>query len=947
MSKIMSLDGEWQMIWDTEDQGISNRWYATYPENTENVTVPHVWERAFDKLLMSQDCAYYFKRFTLTDDKLAAKRIYLQFERVATHASIWLNGKFLGTHFGAYAPFTIETQKALKLGEENILCVRVANMGASNGRIDLGRESKEGADDRYVHPSEMPVGEPWNQYPFGGIFGHVNLILGTTAFISDMHVEPDTDQERVSVELSFNNPRGFTTNLRFLMRNSSNEVFIFEKNNIKLEKENATQKFIFSIKDWKRDKCLWTLDKPNMFALEAQMEIKAGKGKEQEKEYSFSVLRTFAFRKFDCLKGDFYLNDQILKIQGVNYNQQWSEGGLWTTSNPNLRKDLQAVKDAGFNAIRSCGAPISTEALDICDEIGLLVFQELPIHTMRSTPQGLEIAKELINDIVKEQHNHPCIAVWVLGSENGTFMLQNGNKLLNAISPVDMTRPAISNLDSIYLDNEAGYHKDTGKLLPVTEDRISQYATLQINPRLCINASYSHFLAHSFNRDVEDEEEMMAPDTGLGDSTFQDGDESLNDINNKMLVTLKNHTLLPAKATTINGPRSTKNQKAIKNLYKQIESFIDESGLSIWKDFESFRSDVNRISIKSKLDQINALQSNPQVAGFFLNHWADNATDFSGLCDENRKSKGFEDFEKEITTPSRILVSELEHVVAPQNEVSFQLTLLNNNRLENVSAEISILDSKGKVVSSQSQEPEEPAGKTSLTQFGVCTIVAPRTAGEYQIKFTLKNNGKEVNSSTEDLIVMDQVNVKEAIKQVCFLDNSEESSDALAALTGPEQIIFTANLSSWPDEILDKIVEVTKNGKTLLLSDMTTEDIEFLNQSHHFDFTVEAHWSTGANETSMHYLPEGSKLLPVFGGASVLDHKAAAVMPGLSLNELPGATVFARDISIRNGEVKTGVDLQMLPFGQGKIAFNQFSVFEGLETNVLADALFSKIIELL
>lgn len=944
MNKIMSLDGDWQMIWDTDDLGISNRWYATYPENTETVQVPHIWERSFDKLLMSQDCAYYFKRFTIEDEKQVTKRIFLHFDRIATHATVWLNGKILGTHFGAYTPFTLETQKAIKLGEENILCVRVANMGAANSRIDFGRESKEGADDRYVHPGEMPVGEPWNQYPFGGIFGHVDLILGNAAFISDMHVEPDMDQERVAVDLSFNNPRGCTTRLRFLMRNANGDVYEWFKDNVKLDKENATQRFIFAIKDWKRDKCVWSPDKPNMFALEVQMENKAAKSKGQE--FSFSVVRTFSFRKFDCIKGDFYLNDSILKIQGVGYNQQWSKGGLWTTSNPDLRKDLLAVKAAGFNAIRSCGAPLSTEALDICDEIGLLVFQEFPIHTMRSTPQGLEIAKKLINDIVKEQHHHPCIATWILGSENGTFMLQNGNKLLNAISPIDMTRPAISNLDSIFIDNEGAYHRDTGKLLPVTTDRISQYATLQVNPRLCPSASYSHYLAHCFDKDSD--EELMVPDSGFGDSQFQDGDENINDIENKMLVTLKNHALLPVKATNIEGPRSTKNQKAVKNLYKQLEDFTADANLSVWPDFASLRSDINRISIKSKLDQITAFQSNPQIAGFFLNYWSDFGTSFSGINDENRKSKGFENFCKEISAPARILVSELEHVVPPQSEISFQLTLLNNSRLENVSVDISLIDEKGKVVASQTQSPEEQAGKTSLTQFGVCTLMAPRDTGKFQIKLTLKDNNKEIQSSVEDLLVIEQVDVKDAIKKVCFLDNSEESSDALAALTGPEQIIFTANLSSWPDEILDKIVEVTKDqGKTLLLSDMTQDDIDFLNQSHHFDFTVESHWTTGASETSLHYLPKDSKLLPVFGNTNVLDHNASAVMPGLSLNELPNATVFARSVSIKDGEVKTGVDLQMLPFGKGKIMFNQFSVFEGLETNALADALFTAIVGLL
>jgi len=943
MNKIMSLDGDWQMKWDTEDSGISNRWYATNPSDTETVNVPHVWERSFDKLLTSQDCAFYFKRFTLDDDKLVAKRIFLRFERIASHATVWLNGIRLGTHFGAYTPFTLETQKAIKTSGENILCVRVANMGNANSRIDFGRESEDGADDRFVHPSEMPVGLPWTQYPFGGIFGHVDLILGSSAYICDLHVEPDMDQERVAVDISFNNPRGFQARIRILMRNPNGDVYEMIKET-KLDKENTTQRLVLQVKDWKKDKCIWTLDRPNMFALEAQLEIKTGKGKAPE--YSFPVVKTFAFRKFDCIKGDYYLNDSILKIQGVSYNQQWSEGGLWTDHNPALKKDLQAVKDAGFNAIRSCGAPLTNEALDICDEIGLLVFQEFPIHTMRSTPKGLEVVKSLIADLVKEQHHHPSIAVWIMGAENGTFMLQNGNKLLNAISPIDMCRPSISNLDSIYLDNEGGFHKDTGKLLPVTVDHISQYASLRVNPRLCPNASYSHYLAHCFNRD---DEELTVPDSGLGDSAFQDEEENvIDDINNKMLVTLKNHTLLPAKPTSIGGPRGVKNQKAVKNLYKQLEDFLAGTNYSPWKKFEAFNEDAHRIAIKSKLDQITAFQSNPQIAGFFLDQWADFGMDFSGLNDENRKTKGFVDFAKEITTPSRILISELEHVVTPQSEVSFQLTLLNNSRFENVSLEISLLDEKGKVLSSQTQSPDEPAGKTSLTQMGICTLMAPRAVGKYQIKLTLKDNGKDIHSSFEDLIVIEQADVKSAMKKVCFLDNSEESSDALAALEGSEKIIFTANLSSWPDEILDKIVDVTKNGgKTLLLSDMTQDDVDFLNQSHQFDFTLKSHWTTGANGISLHYLPDGSELSKAFGNKSVLDHTAAAIMPSLSMNRLEGAKVFAQSITLKDGEIKGGVDLQMLPFGKGKIMFNQFNIFEGLETNALADTLFAAIVDLL
>jgi hypothetical protein len=459
------------------------------------------------------------------------------------------------------------------------------------------------------------------------------------------------------------------------------------------------------------------------------------------------------------------------------------------------------------------------------------------------------------------------------------------------------------------------------------------------------NAAYTHYLAHSFDRDGE---VLTVPDTGLGDSHFQDEEENVaNDINNKMLVTLKNHTLLPESATNIKGPRSSKNQKAIKNAVKAIESFV-ESDMSIWKDYKSFVADANRIAIKSKLDQITAFQSNPQIAGFFLDQWADCGTEFDGLCDENRVSKGFEDFSKEITTPSRALISELEHVVAPQSEISFQVTLLNNSRYEDVSVEVKLVDENGKELATDKISPEEPAGKTSLTQMGICTMMAPRAEGKYKLQVTLINDGNKIHTTEEDLIVIAEADVKSAMKKVCFLDNSEESSDALAALTGPEQIIFTANLSSWPDEILDKLVDVVKNGgKTLLLSDLTQEDIDYLNQSHQFDCNIESHWSTGASELSLHYLPKGSELAPVFGEATVLDSNAAAIMPSISLNELPGAKVFARSVTLKDGEVKTGSDLQLYPFGNGKIMFNQFNVFEGLETNVLADKLFATIVNLL
>lgn len=942
MNSIVSLNGDWDLLFDTEDLGIINRWYATYPGGTQKIKVPCVWEKFFSKISLSQDAAYYFKHFTI-DPKQTSKRIFLRFERISMHAVFWLNGIYLGSHFGAYTPCTIDLSKAIRPGEDNVLCVRVANMGSANSRIDLGRESKEGADDRYVRPAEMPVGLPWTEYPFGGIYGNVDLILGGPAFISGVQLEPDLDEERVAVDISFNNPRGFNARLRILMRNPKGAVSELIKE-IKLDKENASSRFMLKIKDFKKEDT-WSPENPKLYTLEFQLE---GKSKpKQPSEYSFSVVKNFAFRKFDCIKGDFYLNDSIIKIQGLTYSQHSSEGGLWNADKAKLRKDFMAIKAAGFNAIRSNGAPLTNEALDICDELGLLVFQELPIHTMRSTPRGLEAVYKLVEDVVMEQKHHPSIVSWILGSENGPLVLENGNKLLNAVDSFDKCRPVISNLNCVYLSNEEEFHKDTGKLMGVTNEKIFLYSSHRLHLRMNPNAALTDFLSHYCEKIQSEDEDISIPDTTLGDSHFQDEYlEFANDVDGKILVTLKNHTMLPDSPTDIKGPRSLKNNKAIKQLFKQVESFIANKELSIWKNFSDFNADAYKLALESKRTQINAIQSNPLVSGYMLDQWADFGTDFCGLVDENRKNKHLEDFTKAVTTPTRLLITGFEPVCAPHTELSFQLALLNQKRLENVEIEIAILDAHGKKVSS---EKHKAKGQTSLTPLGTFSTMSPKTPGDYTLTLSLSFRGELISETNEKMLVLEDADVKAAMSQVCFLDNNAETTaDALAALEGTEKIIFTASLNSWSDKVLNRIAELARdNGRTLFLSDLNLEDIEAFNSSHHFSQTLDAHFTTGANGISIHYLVNKSALLPEFAGHQILDGLSSSVLPSISLTELPNAQVLARSVSISDGELKTGVDLQIIPFGKGRIVFNQLNLFEGLETNPLADRVFTKLIQML
>ncbi len=924
MSTIVDLNGEWDFIWDTENTGLDSRWYATYPEAVQKVQVPHVWEKNFTKPAAS--IAYYFKRFQVEAGE-NAKRIFLRFERVATHATVWLNGKIIGEHFGSWSPFVLDTSKAIKPGEENILCLRVASVD-NGGKIDFGRESPENGGERYAHNGEMPVGLPWQQYPFAGIYGDVKLILGSRAFITDVYVATDPDQERIHVDVSFNNPRNFQAKLRILVRNPDGEVAEMLKE-VKLEKENTSTKLQLGFKEF----LWWTPEKPRLYAIEIKL------------EKSFSVVTRFGFRKFDCIKGDFYLNDRIVKLQGVRYSQHWSEGGIWHPDTAVLRKDLEYIKALGFNTIRSGGAPLDQRALDICDEIGLMVFQEFPVHTQRSSPRGLEKVRELTEELVNDARNHPSVVVWVLGAENGTLMLENGTKLLKNLDTFDRTRPVISNLNCVWIDNEQGFKKDTGKVMGVTNDRILLYPSHRLHLRMNPSSNLSYFLAHYCDKE---DSELSVPDPFLGDSQFQDDYQTfVQETNGKILVSIKNHTLINGLSqghTKITGPRSLRNAKALQALAKQINAFVADEGKGIWKDSDDFLRSARLIALKSKVDHVNALQSNHMVSGYFLDQWADIGTDLCGLVDENRQSKNCDEFVKEITTPTRLLVSGLERTANPKDEVVFQISLLNGARLEEIEVQVRVLDADGKQVSNQKKAAK---GQTSLTHLGDFSVQAPKNPGLYSICVDLLVDGKSRYTSTDALAVIEADDIKAAMKQVCFLDNVESSSDALAALAGKERIIFTSSISSWNDTILTKLADEARNGKTLFISDMTNEDIDAFNACKHFDYTLQSHYTTGADELSMHYIPPKSPLIDLFGGRPVLDSICAAVMPSMSLSPLPGAEVLAKSVSVLDSEVKTGVDLQVLPFGKGKLVFNQFSLIEGLESNALANHVFARLVKLL
>jgi hypothetical protein len=640
MSEI-DLSGSWKLVWDTDGKGVSGRWFTDIPNNAKNVEIPHLWSEN------TANTAFYYKKFSLSGKD---KRCILRFEQAAVYAVVWINGKLIGDHFGSSTSFEFDASPFVKTGTENLLCIKVSTT-SNNGCFEFM------AGGEPIPAEQMPLGLPWKRNPFAGLTGKVSIISGERALLTALEITTDSDHAKASVKVYLNNPRNYAAKLKIFARNPKLEVAVLQKE-VKLEKENSSTVLELGFKDIK----LWTIEEPNLYTLEVRL------------EGSNHLTSNFGFKKFDCKLGDYYLNDSIIKLQGIVYTQH---------KEFSIQKDLEKIKELGFNAVRTGGAPFNREALETCDRLGLLVFQEFPICDEQSGKMGLEAIKAIAPEIVCEGANHPSLAAWVLGSDNGRLILENGAKLLNKIDTLESCHPAIGNINNVYIDNDQnfkhGHEKTfsaTGKIMGVTDGNVIPYSSHRLALKIFGGVPFTLFLSRY---GITEDEDFVIPDPFFGDIWLQDNYKQFTDDikkNGKVLLTIKNHALLG----------QAKNN-AMKN-------FID-------KNIKGTNS--NEIALSGLQQNIQALQSSPIVSGYFIEEWADFKNDFNGIVNEAGESKGIESCIKSITESTRLLMSGLERVVVKNESISFQLNMLNEKRLSDVEISAQLIDKTGKAVISQSK----------------------------------------------------------------------------------------------------------------------------------------------------------------------------------------------------------------------------------------------------
>ncbi|MGY5846582.1 glycoside hydrolase family 2 TIM barrel-domain containing protein [Salegentibacter sp. HM20] len=369
-------------------------------EKTSIVNIPHTWnaEDAF------RDGKEYFRgkgtyqKTIFAPETWGQKQIFLKFEGSNQITSLFVNGKKIGEHRGGYTGFVFNISEALKFGQTNQVKIEVDN----------------------AHNTDIPpLDADFNFY--GGIYRDLELIV-TDAVHFELENEAAGNllikTEKVSATRASIDFEARILNASDKRKKVKLEVNIFDPSNKRIRtitrelniKTSASIKV--NLQDQLQNPELWSPDTPNLYKLEARL-VDQATGQILDNFDSKFGLRWF---EVDTERG-FTLNGKPLKLIGANRHQDFKDLGN-ALPNSLHRKDYQMIKDMGANVIRTAHYPQDPDVYRICDELGLLVWTEVPvINDVTDTDAYHDISLKMQREQILQFYNHPSIVMWGLMNE--------------------------------------------------------------------------------------------------------------------------------------------------------------------------------------------------------------------------------------------------------------------------------------------------------------------------------------------------------------------------------------------------------------------------------------------------------------------------------------------------------------------------------------------------
>ncbi|MGC6430544.1 MAG: glycoside hydrolase family 2 TIM barrel-domain containing protein [Jejuia sp.] len=318
--------------------------------NWYNLKVPGHWGMIND-FSNYTGIGWYRKTIEIPESwvKASDERYYLKFDGVYHVSKVYLNGKFIGANRGGFTPFEFDVTDVLNFNGKNVIAVQ-----ADNSAI---------------------VGATWN---WGGIIRDVTLTKNKDVRIDYqyIHAEPDlktgTAELKLKVKIENNSSEKRSINVNSKIIDAS-EIAVL---NGVIDIEPNTSNEIHLESELKAgDVELWHFDNPKLYKIETT--ISEGETVLNERTDNFGI------RKVELTDSQLILNGEPVRLAGFN---RVSESRYWGSSEPLevLEKDVDLMKESGANFMRIMHGTQNEKLIDLCDEKGILLFEEANIRDLNN-----------------------------------------------------------------------------------------------------------------------------------------------------------------------------------------------------------------------------------------------------------------------------------------------------------------------------------------------------------------------------------------------------------------------------------------------------------------------------------------------------------------------------------------------------------------------------------
>jgi beta-galactosidase len=409
---IAPLDTGWRFMQASDLSGVEApafddaRWIS--------VELPHTWNRigndGTERSSLSnnvQGVGWYRLHFK-PPPVAAGSRYFLQFNAVGAVADVWLNGRYLGKHAGAFSRFRFDASSSINISGDNVLVVK-----ADNSRPQPGASTQD----------VIPLSGDF--FVFGGAYRNVSLIVTRPVHVDLLDFGGpglyaralDIDEAGATVQLSgrvandLKNPRRIA--VEFAIEDAVGGIVA----SASLKSTAAPGSTAMQARLHVEHPQLWEGVK-SPYLYRSVMVIRSDTGTILDR-----VSQPLGFRtvKFDSDRG-FFLNGEHVFLKGASMHQDRPVKG-WAISDADQRQDFDLLQDLGANAVRLAHYQHDQYSYELADSRGIVVWAEIPLVNKVSfdgspaNPALTANARQQLTELVRQNYNHPSIIVWSLGNE--------------------------------------------------------------------------------------------------------------------------------------------------------------------------------------------------------------------------------------------------------------------------------------------------------------------------------------------------------------------------------------------------------------------------------------------------------------------------------------------------------------------------------------------------